>query len=256
MSLALYHNRQIFIRGKYNILLQLTKVRIIFALSLVLSDAYCSAKLFRRRRFRVYPVVMGRILTLIFFFFSVCVCVRRLFHPPAKLDERFYVYTYTTRIYIGFHIFFLFYFYDRISSTHAKSQGCSSQRNGSEMWLRSNPGARSLRIRQWFNAPQGPRTPRHQSTRCCYGLCDLKTWQTSAATTSGIQQALVLTETSCIYDPRVVAPPHSIYFILEHTHTPTHITYKRMHVIIRAPKGFRLTNRPGPAAVTFIHVLV
>jgi len=219
VSLALYHNRQIFIRRKYyDILLQLTKVRIIFAFS-------CAVRriLFRQTFWSLtFPRLSGR-LGRIFNFFFVCVC----FTPPWNSTNAF-IRVHIPRVYVSDIIFFfpLFIFTTEFHLHARKSQGCSSssQRNGSEMWLRSNPGARSLRIRPWFNAPQGPRTPRHQPARCCYGLCDLKTWQTSATTTSGIQQAGVGLDGNvlCIYDPRVVVPATTLNIFYTRTHPHTH----------------------------------
>jgi len=185
----------------------------LFSLSLALSDAYCSAN-FLAANVSAYIRSFGEIFCNSDFFFAcVYLTLRETRRTRLLVHTRYYMF------------FFLFYFYDRISSIHTRAQGCS-QRNGSEMWLRSNPGARSLRIRQWFNAPQGPRTRRHRPARCCYGLCDLKTWQTSATTTSGgIQQALVLTETSCIFDPLVIAPPRTLFYTQTHPPTNPHTHY-------------------------------
>jgi len=69
-------------------------------------------KLFGRRCFRVFPIVWGECLA--HWFFSV------LF-TPTKLDERVYVYT-TYTYNIRYYIFFLFYFYDRIASIHARTR--------------------------------------------------------------------------------------------------------------------------------------
>jgi len=125
---AVYHNRQIFIRRKYDILLQLTKVCIIFAFSRALSDAYCSEKLFgRRRRFRVYPVVVcrGECLTLIFFFLA-----RVCFYFTLRKNSNERVQNLLDIIYFIFFLStFIFTTEFHLRSTRVQP----SRRNGSEM---------------------------------------------------------------------------------------------------------------------------